>query len=366
MSESTTADRGLLITGFPGFITRRLVDALIPCRPDAQFFLLVQPDFVFEAKKQCQRLESAHPGFEGRWHIVVGDIRRADLGMDKDSAAHVRAATTEVWHLAALYDLTVAQSIAYSVNVDGTEQVLAFARTLSDLRRLNYISTCYVAGDRHGRVYEDELDVGQNFKNHYESTKFWAEVKVQRAQADLPISIFRPGIVVGDSQTGETVKGDGPYMVVQLLQRLPRWVPMVHLGASRAPVNLVPVDFVVSAMRHLSADPSAAGKVFQLADPAPITAREILELTVGLLHRAPVVATVPAKVGFMLDGIGPVRRWAGLPRETMEYFNHHVEYDVTNTATLLDGKLACPRFVDYWPTLVDFATRHPEIFKRAA
>lgn len=350
------------MTGFPGFIAGRLLKRLLPLRPSARFFLLVQPKFVLVAKRACEGIEGELPEFTDRWHIVPGDIRRPDLGMPTPVAADVRDRVTEVWHLAALYDLTVAQSIAYAVNVEGTENVLDFCRSIPKLRRLSYVSTCYVAGDRTGRVYEDELDRGQDFKNHYEATKFWAETKVARQKDHLPITILRPSIVVGDSTTGETQKGDGPYMTIRLLTKLPRFVPMVHLGASTAPVNLVPVDFVIEAMARLSADPRAEGETFQLADPTPLTAREILELTIDHLGRAPVVGTVPARLAYLLDGVKAFRDYTGLPRQVMDYFNHHVELDVSNTARLLEDQLQCPRLRDYWPTLVDYAIEHPSIF----
>ena len=359
---SKTQDRGVLITGFPGFIAGRLLARLVPERPEAQFYLLVQPKFVVEAQNKCREIANAVPELADRWHVISGDITAPDLGIDDAVKAEVRSTVQEVWHLAALYDLAVPQSIAHAVNFDGTRNVLDFCESLEDLRRLEYISTCYVAGDRTGRVREDELDCKQDFKNHYESTKFWAELEVQRRWGSIPTSVFRPAIVIGDSRTGETVKGDGPYVVVQMLLRLPRWLPMVNLGPSKAPVNLVPVDYVVEAMVRLSAKPEAEGKVFHLADPAPSTAREILALSVRHLRRAPVLGTVPVRVGYLLDAIGPTKQLLRLPRETLDYFNHPVEYDVSNTVSLLGGELSCPRFVDYWPTLLKYAREHPEIF----
>ena len=85
------------------------------------------------------------------------------------------------------------------------------------LERLNYVSTAYVAGVRKGVVYEHELALGQAFKNHYESTKFQAEVWVRDAMDDVPTTIYRPAIVVGDSRTGETQKFDGPYYMLRVI-----------------------------------------------------------------------------------------------------------------------------------------------------
>ena len=129
----------------------------------------------------------------------------------------------EVWHLAAVYDLAVPEEIARRVNVQGTANVIEFARSRKEFTRLQYVSTCYVSGDYDGEFPEDEIDLGQGFLNHYESTKFEAEVLVRRAiRAGLPATIYRPGIVVGDSVTGETQKYDGPYFYATYIQRHPR------------------------------------------------------------------------------------------------------------------------------------------------
>ena len=240
-----TSERGIFITGFPGFIGQRLVERLLGERPEATFYLLVEPRLVFDAERRCRRLEASHPHFAGRWRLVVGDLRKPGLGIDPQSRLVLQRNMTQAWHLAAVYDLAVPQAVAHAVNVGGTRRVLDLCESLEKLERLVYVSTCYVAGLRHGRVYEDELDCGQEFKNHYESTKYWAELEVRERMGRVPTTIVRPAIVVGDSHSGVTSKADGPYFMVQLLHSLPRWVPALHIGAGSAPFNVVPVDFVV-------------------------------------------------------------------------------------------------------------------------
>lgn len=360
-------EQGVFITGFPGFIARRLVARLIGSGELVpRIFLLVEARFVFEARNQCRRLEKDHPGFAGRWTVVVGDLRRPSLGVDPERLADVARAVTHVWHLAAIYDLAVPQSLAYAVNVAGTERVLDFCQSAPSLERLLYISTCFVAGQREGRIYEAELDCGQDFKNHYESTKFWAEQKVQQRWDHLPTTIFRPSIVAGDSTTGETAKADGPYFMIQLMMALPSWVPMVHFGRSDATFNVVPVDFVVEAMVRLSCSEAAAGRVFQLADPAPRTARDFMEMTIAALGRAPAVGRVPADFATRVLALRGVQHLLPIPAESMAYLNHQATFDVSNTAELLASELDCPRAGEYWPTLVQYATAHPEIFRTAS
>lgn len=358
----TTSDPAILITGFPGFIAGRLVRRLVALRPDAIFYLLVQPRFAVAAQQSCETIEAEQPAFKARWRVIPGDICQPGLEIAATQAKEIRAQVSEVWHLAAVYDLAVAQSLAYAVNVDGTENVLDFCETLGKLRRLQYISTCYVAGIRTGRVYEDELAKGQEFHNHYESTKHWAEVKVRRRMERLPTSIFRPAVVVGDSKTGETVKGDGPYVALQLMMKLPRWLPLPRFGPCQAHVNLVPVDFVVEAMARLSGLDAAAGRTFALADPTPLTATELLKLSVKLLGRAPIVGQVPAEWLDAASAWRSLRVWTGVPRQSLAYFNHEITFDVSNTAELLGDGLHCPQLPDYWSTLIDYARAHPDIF----
>ena len=357
--------KGVLITGFPGFIASRLVERLVTDDPETRLFLMCEPRFALTAKARCEGLEQKFPAMVGRWHIVPGDIRRPDLGVAPGVQAQLAEHVSRVWHLAALYDLAAPASLSYQINVDGTIHVLDLCERLPHLERLNYISTCYVAGDRAGRVYEDELDKGQGFKNHYESTKSWAEKHVRHRMSDVPTTIYRPSIVVGDSVTGETIKGDGPYFVMQLLFRLPKWAPMVDIGPSRAKVNLVPVDFVVDAMALLDREERALGATVALADPNPFTAHEVLELFLKLLGKRPSAGVVPLRVADLITTkrLSPFIR---IPRQSFDYFNHEVEFDTTVASRLLAPlRPPCPALDTYLGTLMAYARAHPEIFAAA-
>ena len=356
--------RGVFMTGFPGFIAGRLVSELLGRDEESShYYFLVQADFVERARAQCGALERKHPEFAGRWSLVEGDIRLPNLGISPEELRVLRAGVAWVWHLAAIYDLRVKVEVAHAVNVEGTLHVLEFCESLLHLRRHYYVSTCYVAGDRGGRVLEEELDRGQGFKNHYESTKYWAEKLVRNRMSKIPTTVFRPAIVVGDSRTGETIKGDGPYYVFRLLFRLPRWLPLAHVGDGEATVNVVPVDFLVEAMAELAGAEGSEGKVFQLADPAPYRAREILQMALKALKRAPALTHLPERVVTQLLTLPKMERLVGVSNQTLRYFNHQVEFDVSQTQLhLKDSGVTCPDLKDYLPTLLDYAERHPEIF----
>lgn len=352
----------VFLTGFPGFIGRRVVERLAADRPDARFYLLVEARFAFVARQACARI----PGLEGRYHLLVGDIRHPQLALEPSLLERLSAEITHIWHLAAVYDLKVTRALAHAINVDGTDHVLDLAAGCANLQRLDYVSTCYVAGTRTGRVYEDELDEGQDFKNHYEATKFFAEQRARQRMGEIPTAIHRPSIVIGDSRTGETDKGDGPYVLLKFLSRLPGWLPMVCPGDGEAKQFLVPVDFLVDAMARLSAKPESLGGTFQLADPRPCTTREVLDLMLAHLGRRPSVGTVSEGLARRLLQSPRVQRALEIPFETFEYLQTKVEFDVSRTAELLGDEVTFPRLPDYFDRIASYALDHPEIFPGAA
>ncbi len=350
-----------LFTGFPGFLSSRLVRELLSSPNISHFHFLVLPAQEQVAQNQLTELEQEHPDFHGRWSIYTGDITDKHLGLGVELYAKLTKRISSVWHLAALYDLAVAEQIAYRVNLSGTIHVLDFCEACINFRRLNYISTCYVAGYRTGTIREDELDVGQAHKNHYESTKFWAEVEVQRRSAHLPTVIFRPGITVGDSLTGETDKYDGPYFLFQALAQLPDWMPMVNIGRGNALVNIVPIDFVVRALAYLGQKENIDGQVFHVADPNPMRARDIIDATLKVLQHAPAIATVPAGVVQKLFNNAGIEKLSGIPREALDYFNHDARYDTHNTTReLADADIHCPHLSSYLQILIDYSQSNPK------
>lgn len=355
-----------MMTGFPGFLGSALLPRLLARREGMSAVCLVQPRFLAESRHRLDDIEAAHPDVAGRVQLVEGDITEADLGID-DASRQGLGEVAEVWHLAAVYDPAVTEDLARRVNVDGTARVLDFCRQRGSLTRLHYVSTCYVSGHYDGEFTEDMLDEGQSFANHYVSTKFEAEKLVRAAMAEgLPVTIYRPGMVVGDSTTGETQKYDGPYFAATFLRRQlqPRVVIAPYTPAmDRVRVAVVPRDFVVAAMDELSVQPDTVGMTFALADPDPPTPRQLLETFARLLDRRLVWVRVP--LGMLKSIVGSVpglERIVGLPAEALDYFDAPSRYPTTNTVKALEGTgVTCPPFADYAATLLDYMTKHPEI-----
>ncbi len=354
----------LLVTGFPGFLGFALLPRLLERRDASRAVCLVQPAYLSVARARLEEIEQAHPDTRGRIVLVTGDITVADLGLDPTARAALDD-VTEIWHLAAVYDLTVHAEVAERVNVAGTRHMVELARSLPNLERLQYVSTCYVSGTYDGEFPEDGLDEGQTFRNHYESTKFAAERVVREAMDQgLPATIYRPGIVVGDSTTGETQKYDGPYFLATFLRRLP-YVALVPKVADPDTVRfgLAPRDFVLDAMDRLSVLEESVGKTYALTDPDPPTVRELVDTFAKILGKR--VVWVPLPLGLTRSAVGSVplmEPLLGLPAESLDYVASPTTYSTTNTTTDLAGTgVSCPPFSAYASRLIDFMLAHPEV-----
>ena len=343
----------VLFTGFPGFIGARLLPRLLELQPGTRYVCLVQERFLPAARETIAAIERDHPGARGRIDTVVGDITAGGLGIEASRAKELRRTLVSAYHLAAVYDLAVAPDVARRINVDGTRHVLDFLREAPGLDRLHYVSTCYVSGRIQGTFQETDLERGQSFRNHYEETKYLAEVDV--ARSGLPQTTYRPGIVVGDSRTGETGKFDGPYFVMSAMLRVPSPGVFMRIGSGRSVANLAPVDFVVEALARLSSVEESRGQTYALTDPAPLTTYEIARLMARALGRSFVYPRVPLAVAQALFRPGPVQRYFGMPAEALEYFANQCRYDATNATRDLSALgVRCPPVAEYMDRLVGF------------
>jgi dephospho-CoA kinase len=261
-----------LVTGFPAFTARRMIAKLLASEPETKLYVLARDKFAPEADALLDSLKAGD-----RAEVLVGDVCDMDLGL---SSSEYRALTRELtWihHLAGIYFMGVDDDTARRVNLGGTRNVLDLARDAARLERVVHWSTAMVSGDRRGTVYEEDLDAGQHFHNGYERTKYEAERMVRSAMRQLPITVVRPGIIVGDSTTGEIDKLDGPYYLMVLIATNASGLRLPILGRGEAPLHLVPIDYVIDAAWAVAHAPGAAGKTFHLVDPNPLTAREVFE-----------------------------------------------------------------------------------------
>lgn len=350
----------IFLTGFPGFIAEKLVRRL--AKPDTRFFLLVQNQFIEKAKRDVENISEDTKTPPENFVLIEGDITRENLGMSEADLETVQRETTDVYHLAAVYDLSVEKDLAFRVNVEGTKNVNEFVKTVLNLRRYNYVSTCYVAGKREGVIYETELEHDAGFRNFYEETKYLAETEVEKLKSELSVTIFRPSVVVGDSKTGETAKYDGIYYLILYLRKFPNLLRFINVGNENVRLNLVPVDFVVEGIAALANDEKAIGKTVALADPDPLTTEELFETIVENLTGKKSIYTPPPQIvekALSLPVSPPV---SGLPLSGVPYFFLAQTYDTQIAENLLKPHgVNCPNFRSYVKNLLDFVEKNPRL-----
>ena len=350
----------VFITGFPGFLATRLVKRL--AAEGARFVLLTQSSFLDAARKTVAQIAAETGSSPSNFQIVQGDITRPDLGMSAAELDRTRQETTTIFHLAAIYDLAVDCYVASHVNVEGTLNVTRFAKSVKALRRYHHISTCYVAGKREGLIKETELHHDRGFRNHYEETKYLAELEVDSLKSELPITIHRPAVVCGDSSTGETAKYDGIYYLIHYLRKWPGGLTLLNIGNRAVCLNLVPVDFVIEAMVALAKDERAVGATVQLADPTPLSTQRLFDEISKVIGGRDSLASIPARIVYPVLMLPFAPRVTGLPHSAVPYFFIEQTYDTALSRALLEPQgIRCPRFPDYVEALVNFVAENPTL-----
>lgn len=356
------------VTGATGFIGRRLVAELIQNRR-GPIYVLVRP-----GSEHKLDLFAYQWGNSTRIKAVPGELTSTGLGVDPNWIADHRGTIKHFFHLAAVYDMTASKSKNDRLNIGGTRHALQLAKDLA-VSTFHQVSSIAVAGEFAGRFDEQMFDEGQKFPSDYHRTKFESE-KIVRESAGLSWRIYRPAVVVGDSTTGEMDKIDGPYYFFTLLKRMrdvaPQWLPI--FGAGMGSTNLVPVDYVVQAMNHLSHKPGLDGRVFHLVNPTPQSNLDVLNqfakaaksprISISVDER--VTGLLPTKLMTSLfdraTASGPGEVVAkqtlgrlGVPAEIVSHIAMPTVYDSTETQQALDGSgVILPKLASYAPTLWDF------------
>jgi long-chain acyl-CoA synthetase len=271
----------VLLTGGTGFLGTEVAERLLR-RADLQIISLVLGSTDEDAIRATTRGWWYRPDLRSalgsRIQVMAGDVAKPRLGLDPATYEDLRRRVTHIVHAAA--DLRADASVEElrSTNVDGVAHALELARSAPVLERFVHVSTAYVAGGRRGMVREDDLTDAFGFETAYERTKFEAERLVRTAASELPISIVRPAMIVGDSRTGDIKTFNTFYVPLRLfLSGKLRVVP----ASRNLRVNIVPVDYVADAIVRLMFDPTAAGLTFHLTTPTDElpTAEEIIAFT---------------------------------------------------------------------------------------
>lgn len=349
----------LFITGFPGFLAADLIGQLLHDhgKEMERIYLLVLEKEQSHAEAKLSTMIKLHGWIKDLFIILTGDITKPNLGL-REKPEHI----THVFHLAAVYDLAVPLHIAELVNIHGTNCVNEWVATLPHLQRYIYFSTAYVSGKREGRIYEDELNKGQSFRNHYEHTKYEAELLVDRIKATVPLTIIRPAVVKGHAETGKTIKFDGLYMMLNFYEAL-RHLPVIPYLKDGPPPegNFISSDYLLRATSYLAMHPAGQGKTYHLTDPAPLNMMELQCLLMEhYLGRKP-KGILPVKLASKSLQLKPVRKWLGVEAEAMDYFIYQSSYDATQALQDLEGSgINCPPLASTIPSMVAFYRKYKD------
>ncbi len=358
------------VTGATGFIGRFLVQSLLQ-KGKGTVYVLVRP-------KSIGKLDELRE-FWGKDSLkrvvpIKGDLGQPKLGVGKADLTKLKGKVKHFYHLGAVYDLEASAEAMEKANITGTKGALEFAEAVN-AGCFHLVSSIAAAGLYRGTFSEDMFEEAEELEHPYHRTKHDSEAMV-RANGRIPFRVYRPGAVLGHSQTGFIDKIDGPYYFFKALQKLreswPRWIPLV--GVEGGYINVVPVDFVVDALVHLSHLPKLDGRCFHLTDPKVRRVGEMLNVFARAAH-APemafrldpkVFALLPEPVTQSVERSKPIQnvfnqllRDLQVPRSVLQFINYPTRFDSTATQKLLDkAKIRVPALEDYAWRLWDYWERH--------
>jgi thioester reductase-like protein len=259
------------ITGSLGSLGREIVPRLLTREPSAEIVLLVRAGEdagVRDRIDELGRYLSLYWPCADRIRLRAsrGDVTQLRFGLSAEAYRDLAARVTHIIHAAACIDLGQGLEAARRIHVDGTREVLRLADRCPRLVHLGHVSTAFVAGDRDGIVLERDLRCGQGFRNAYEQSKCEAEELVQARAGELPITIFRPSIIVGDAHDGRTCNFATLYRALRMIAR--GWIRRIPSGPDSR-LDIVTVDYVADALSELMIRPRRRGAVYHLtAGPA--------------------------------------------------------------------------------------------------
>ena len=369
---------GYFVTGATGFIGRHLVERLL--ERDGTVYVLVREG----SKGRLEELRSRWGADSDRVVAITGDLSQPRLGISDEDLGRLQGEVDHLFHLAAIYDMTADAESQKVANIEGTRHMVEFANEV-EAGRVHMVSSIAAAGLYDGLWLEDMFDEAQDLDTHpYFRTKHDSE-GIVRTDCERPWRVYRPGIVVGHSETGEMDKVDGPYYFFKLIQRLrgalPQWMPTI--GIEGKEINLVPVDFVAKALDHIAHNDDARwdGKAFSLTDPNPKTAGQVINLfaraghapQMGMRLDPKMFGMIPPQVRSGMLMLPPVKRIRntvltdlGIPESVLTYVNYPTSFDNRNAAEALEGSgITVPPLDAYADKLWDYWERNldPDLFK---
>lgn len=334
----------ILITGATGFIGKRLTEKLL--ERGHEVYALVRP----------QSLEKARGIFAGkeRLHIVLGDVSNNDVLETMTGVETLPDDIEAVVHLAAIYDLEVTLASAYANNVVGTQNIIYLMQRMKKLKYYHHVSTYAVSGLFQGEFGEEQIETKIEFPDFYSRTKMQAEYLVRNAlMKETKIRIYRPGIIVGDSQTGEMDKVDGPYYFLRLFHQLNNFkiklpVPYLPLAChANATLPLLPVDVLVKWLDEMISHPvEGKMKSYHLVPDEKIFITDFVTETLRLMNLPMKVKRIPFPE--LYSKVLPLLK---IPKELVPYMQTKTRYSKSQIKADYPA-LTAPEYRSYLPVML--------------
>ncbi len=369
------------VTGATGFVGKFLVANLLK-RDNGK----AGPIYVLVRKQSVKKLDATiawwglDPKTQKRVIPLVGDLGKAKLGLAAADQTKLKGKVKHFFHLAAIYDMAADAVSQQTANIDGTRNAVELAAAIK-AGCFHHTSSIAAAGLYDGTFREDMFEEAEELDHPYFRTKHDSEAIV-RNECTVPWRVYRPGMVVGHSKTGEIDKIDGPYYFFKLIQKmrkmLPQWMPTVGIEGGR--INIVPVDYVVDAMDYIAHKKGLDGGCFHLTDPEPMRIGEILNMFAKDAHAPQMTMRLNAKMfsfmpEYVLQGlmsVAPVRRARnqilndlGIPRDVFTFISYPTKFDNRDTVKALKGSgISVPKLPEYSWRLWDYWERNldPDLF----
>jgi thioester reductase-like protein len=319
-------------------------------RGEEQVFVLVRAEDDAGARERLAGVlahlyAEPHPAAE-RVRVLRGDLLQPGLGLSDGDRRQLVESVDRIIHCAASISFQLSLEQAREINVQGVARVIELAREIAahgHLARMVHVSTAYVSGRHVGCFREQDLDLGQAFRNTYERSKHEGEELLREAR-DLPVVIARPSIVVGHRASGWTPAFNVIYWPIRAFERglfdeLPARADSI--------VDFVPVDYVADGLLALLDSPQAGGTYHLVAGRRALTAGELVDLHSSLLG-----SRKPAR---FVEQAGN----AGLPQGAeayLPYFDVRCSFDDSRAHEIVQAAgVAAPEPGDFFERLIAYA-----------
>ena len=352
------------ITGATGFVGREFIRQLLSqgIQPD-KIIVLVRAGHADSSRQRFTKALSniVESKLLRLIQVIEGDVTENNFGLTQANWDKLKS-VTHIIHMAALTRFDADLKTARRHNVRGVKHIIELAiaaKNNSSLKCWVHVSTAYVAGSRTDKVWPDEKDYGGRFRNTYEQSKYEAEQLLMPFIKSFPLTIYRPSIIVGRSDTGAAGNCNTVY-----------WAIRHYLSGQKklyanadTPLDLVPVDYVVSAICNLINNPHSKGKIIPLAggDKTTVTLAEFAHYICDYLDSPPPELINPAKLkrlGMILKLAKLSKRHRGFIEQAqsyLPYFSQNPRFDTSITEHLLaDSSISVPYMHQYIDKLLDY------------